>query len=129
MTGQRKQAAHYFDVTELCDIDNVAAGTNYYPSEAGGTMEHFKDLAIHFVISGGVTLTVEGTSDDAGTPDFTDITKAAYDAKTNTVGNASYIDTDGVLHFDDLNMAKYRVKMVTSDGTNHCQAHSRRKGI
>ena len=130
MSTQTKSAAHYFDNTELVNTDNIAAATYYYPSSSGQTMDHYKDLSLEFVVSGGVTLTVEGmTDDDDVSGDWIDITKAGYNLKDNSVGNASFVDVSGLLDFDNVNVRKYRVKVVTSDGSNHVQVHARRKAL
>ena len=112
---------------ELVDTTNLTADTYYYPSEDGMSMDGYNDLSIQGVISGGVTATVEATIDDAGTPDWVDITPAGYELITNASGNASFVDTSFLLDFGNLNVSKVRVKSVTSDATNAVQYHIRRK--
>lgn len=114
---------------ELIDTTNIPMGTYYYPSSAGALMGGYKDLSIGFELSGGVTMTMEATLDDAAVPDWRDITKAGFELYTNTNNNASYIDTGGILDYDNLNVKKWRVKIVTSDGTNAVQLHTRRKAL
>jgi hypothetical protein len=113
---------------ELVDTTNIGAGPTYYPSSAGQAMAGFKDLALAMVNTGGVTVTVEVTDDDAAVPDWIDITKAGYDEATNTSGNASYVDTTSSVAWDNLNHTYWRVKVV-GDGSNAVQIHARMKAL
>jgi len=72
-------------------------------------------------------MTVEATSDDAGSPDWLDITKAGYALSLNSTGNANFVDTSDILDFDNLNSSLVRVKIVATDATNGIQIHARQK--
>jgi hypothetical protein len=110
---------------ELIDTTNVAAATNYYPSADGFVMDGYKTVAIHGIISGGVTATIEATLDDASSPDWVDITKAGTDLITNIATGTSFVDTSFLLNFVNLPVKKWRVKSVTSDASNAVQYHAK----
>lgn len=112
---------------ELVDETNLSAATRYYPSADGMPMAPYKDLSIQGEVSGGVTVTVEARQDDAGT--WLDITPAGYELLTNTLGNASFVDTNFIVDFDNLNMWRFRIRVVTSDATNAVGLWIRRKAL
>lgn len=111
---------HYIE-EELIDTTNVAAATNYYPSSTGKALGNFKNMALHFVTSGGVTMTVEAKIDDS--TDWADVTPAGYNMVNNNSGSASFVDESGLLRFTDLIARHVRIKSVTSDATNGVQLH------
>jgi hypothetical protein len=114
----------------LANEENLAANTYYYPSETGGQpMTGYDDLSIRYILAGGVTMTIEAMQDhtDAADPDWEDVTQAGYDVGTNDSGNAFYLDQTGILDFDNFNVTAFRVKIVTSDGTNSVRISSRSK--
>lgn len=109
------------DPVALVDTTNIAATTTYYPDTSGILLDGYKNVCIEGVTSGNVTTTIEATIDPAASPDWIDITKAAYDLLTNTTGNASFVDVSFLLDFDNLNVKYLRVKSVTGDNTNAVQ--------
>lgn len=111
---------HYVE-EELVDTTNLAADTYHYPSATGRPMENFNNVSIHYVLTGGVTFTLEAKIDDS--TDWVDITPAGFDLSTNTTGNASFIDLSGIVAFDDLHVRHIRIVSVTSDATNGVQYH------
>jgi len=111
---------HYVE-EELEDTTNVAGGTLYYPSTTGRAMGNFNNMSMHYVTSGGVTTTIEAKIDDS--TDWVDITPAGFELATNATGAASFVDTSGIVDFDDLHVRTIRVKSVTSDATNGVQYH------
>jgi len=111
---------HYVE-EELIDSTNVAAATNYYPSSTGRAMGNFNNVSIHFELTGGVTATIEAKIDDS--TDWIDITPAGFELATNASGAASFVDTSGIVDFDDLHVKTVRIKSVTSDATNGVQYH------
>lgn len=117
---------HYV-AEELIDDTNLAADTYYYPSSDGFELGNFKDISVQFGLSGGVTFTVEAKIDNS--TDWLDITKAGCELNTDTSGNASFVDTDGILQFENLNVRNVRYKIVTSDTTNALQLHHRKKSL
>jgi len=107
-------------IVVLVDEVDLAASTYYYPSAAGEPAKGVSYLSLRYVITGGVTLTIEAAQDpDGDTAQWVNITQGAYDVGTDAKGNASYIsDLDGILNLDKLNVMRWRVKIVTSDATN-----------
>jgi hypothetical protein len=114
---------------DLVDTTDLPAETYYYPNSDGLSMNGYKDICVQGVTSGGVTTTFEATIDGAAVPDWIDITLAAYDLLTNSTGNASFVDESFMADFDNLNVKTFRVKCVTSDGTNAVQYNVRQKAL
>lgn len=114
---------HYVE-EELIDTTNVAAATNYYPSSAGMSMSNYAALSIGVVTSGGVTFTIEGTNDDASSPDWQDITLSFWNA-VNGIPCTGYVDQSMML-VGNCPWKKVRIKSVTSDATNGVQYHIKR---
>lgn len=121
----------------LVDANNVSAATHHYPSSTGATMDGYGDISLTGSLAdpdGTLTLTVEAMNDeDTAAGDWIDVTKAFYDAKNNTTGNASYTVTNGTLTFaidaDNFNYRYYRVAVVASGATNDVAVKARRKAI
>ena len=121
----------------LVDTTNVAAGTAYYPSSLGMSMDGFKDMSITGkIIEGDAvtdTISVEATNDEDQTnADWVAI--YGYNGNTNAMTNL--ITTGGsagtytfALDYDNLNYAYYRVKLVTADSTNTVIIKMRRKSL
>lgn len=115
---------------ELIDTTNVAAATNYYPSADGQVMDGYSTLWLQGMTSGGVTTTIEATLDDASSPDFLDITPYFSNMIVNpNAVAASYVDVNFLIRALDLRVKKWRVKSVTSDGTNAVQYHAKMTSI
>lgn len=114
-----------YNEVEWQDTTNIAAATNYYPSADGFVVDGYTLWSVQEVDSGGVTVTFEVTNDDASSPDWVDITPAAYNAATNAAGSASYIDATALLVFEGIPAKKFRVKKVTSDASNGVQTHTK----
>ncbi len=115
----------------LVDETNLAADTYYYPSTEGMDFDEFDDLSIGFILSGGVTLTIEAIQDEEVevSPTWIDITRAGFDITTASNGASNFIDSSKILDFDNLNVSKFRVKIVTSDNTNGVKIVVRIKSI
>ena len=113
----------------LVDETDLAALTYYYPAEAGLGMKGFDDLSIRYILSGGVTMTieVEQEASDEAAPTWLDITPAGFDLTTNATGAVSFVDLAGIVDFDNLNVMKFRIKIVTSDATNAVYVSIRQK--
>ncbi len=129
MSSTTVEKAAGVDWEELENDTDIAAGTNYYPDANGFLMRGFNDLSILYAISGGVTLTIEASQEEADEDpvNWVDITEAGYDLGTNQTGSASFIDLTGIVDFDNLNVQRVRLKSVTSDGTNSVIYRMRRK--
>lgn len=111
----------------LIDTTNVGAATNYYPSSSGLSMDGYKNLSIQGNISGGVTVTIEATNDDAASPDWNDITDSLYNWITGGTRYASsWVDTNFFFQIDNCNWKNIRIKSITSDATNGVQYNVRR---
>jgi len=118
--------------TQLVDETDLAAGTYYYPSEDDGMkVGRQTDLSLAFVLSGGVTLTLEAKTeeDDAVSSTWQDITKAGFNITNNSTGFASFVDISGIVDWDNLNVTAWRAKIVTSDSTNTVKVVSRQKAV
>ena len=113
----------------LVDETDLTAGTYYYASSAGLGMKGFDDLSIRYILSGGVTMTVEAEQEasDESAPTWLDITPAGFDLSTNATGAASFVDLAGMVDFDNLNVMKFRIKIVASDSTNGVYVSIRQK--
>lgn len=120
-----------YQIEEIYDGTNLAAGTNYYPSSTGASMDGYKNLSFTSNLvdaDGTITYTLEVTNDE-------DLTNATwmqvygYDATLNSIVNSLSV-TNGTLNsawdFDDLNCNAWRVKVVTSGSTNTIVIKSRR---
>jgi hypothetical protein len=117
------------NIQDLVDSVDIASGTAYYPSSAGLLMIGYKDITIQGMISGGVTATIEASIDGSGTPDWVDITKSGLDLITYTTANASFVDTNFLLDFTELNVRAIRIKSITADITNAVQYNVRQKAF
>jgi len=121
----------------LVDTTNIAAGTGYFPSATGMSMDGFKDLSITGkLIEGDAvtdTLEVQVTNDeDTTNADWVSVYGLRVD--TNTLSNL--ITTGGVAgtylfawDFDNLNYSYFRVKYVLADSTNTLIIKARRKSL
>jgi len=112
-----------YQIDEIYDGTNLAAGTNYYPASTGASMDGYKNLSFTGKLidaDSTVTLTVEVLNDeDDSAGDWVQI--YGYDLKNNTTVNsiaASHATTTFALKFENLNCSKYRVKIITGDATN-----------
>jgi len=107
------------------DLD-VSAATRYYPSsttESGRMLNGASQLSIGFDVHSGVTLTVEGSMDSSAEypnapTDWIDITKSGLRLTDHSTGNASFVNEADILVFTDLPIARWRIKVVTSDASN-----------
>lgn len=120
-----------YQIDEIYDGTNLAAGTNYYPSSTGASMDGYKNLSFTSNLvdaDGTITYTLEVTNDE-------DLTNATwmqvygYDATLNATVNSLSV-TNGTLNtawdFDNLNCNAWRVKIVTSGSTNTIVIKARR---
>jgi len=110
---------------KLEDAVDIAAGTHYYPSESGGTMDgykHYNANGNYIDPDGTITVTFEVTNDDDTTPGnrvWSSIYwyDAILDSNVNT-----YTATNGTITFDMsidfLNKRYYRHKVVNNGATN-----------
>ena len=115
----------------LVDSTNTGVAatiTNYYPSATGLDQAGFKDFVLQFQTAGGVTTTVEACNESTYTY-WSDITKAGFELVTNSAGNASFVDTNGIVDFSDLNILAIRIKKVTTDATNTVRYFIRQKAL
>lgn len=136
MINQSPDRASYV-MDSLVDTTNVAAGTAYYPSALGMSMDGFKDMSITGKIIEGdaVTDTIEvQATNDEDTTNADWITLYFYRVDTNAMANI--ITTGGVagtytfaMDFDNINFTYYRVKLVTADATNTVIIKMRRKSL
>ena len=120
----------------LVTTDDVSADSRYYPTTTGDVgieMGLHTVATIGFVVSGGVTITVEAcmrrrdqAADSALSDVWVDITKQFYDLSTGASGTASWADTSGIIQANGLNVERIRVKAVTSDTTNSLDIWLRR---
>ena len=111
----------------LVDTTDLAADTYYYPSEDGFTMDEFNHIAVEIVMSGGVTVTVEGTIDPTIAPTWVDITESVLSLDTGAVSAASFVDKTDILDLSTLNVERVRLVVVTADNTNAVAVYSRRR--
>lgn len=107
---------------ELIDTTNVDTTTVYYPtttSDVGVDVSTKTALALWCKLSGGVTLTVEGTSQAApAAGDWVDVTKSCKLMSTGNTGTASMIDVTDCFLLNGALLKRLRVKVVTSDASN-----------
>jgi hypothetical protein len=121
----------------LVDTTNITAGTIYYPSSTGMSMDGFKDLSLTGkLIEGDAvldTIAVEVTNDeDPATADW--ITVYWFNPNTNAMQNlittasvaGTYLFT---MDFDNFNYSYFRVKVILADSTNTLIVKSRRKSL
>lgn len=125
--------------SELVDTTYVAVGSNYYPGSAGMSLDGFKDLSCQFGLdssaSGSCVFTVEGTNDDAASPDWINITPACYRVDNHTTGNSSFVFHSaqvgsGIIDYDNMNLRLIRFKVeVLGSVADAVQLHIRYKGL
>lgn len=128
------RAAYVID--SLVDTTNVAAGTTYYPSATGMSMDGFSALSISGKLidaDNTTTLTIEWSQDEDSTnADWVDITKAFNDdnAGVATSIGASIVATSATKTFaisrTMFNYNLFRLKLVTWDSTNTVILKARR---
>ncbi len=123
-TGNLPNIANQFLSGELVNTTNLAPGTHYYAIP----MDTYSHVSVQGIVSGGVTVTIE-TSDDVVSvvPLYTDITRGAYDAVTNTYNNVSFIDTSFFMHVDEVNCWNARIAVVCADATNSVRMYFKKK--
>jgi len=119
-------ADRWLDSEELIDTTNVGAADNYYPSLAGMDMDEYQQILVQMVMSGGVTVTVEGTNDDSST-DWTDISTFFISSDDGNAGHVSWVDKNVFIWLKECAPQKIRIKAVTADATNGVQLHIRRR--
>lgn len=103
-----------YNQQEIANTTNLN-GSASYPSTNGMVHNGYKNIAFEFKSTGtGTTYTIKMSMD--GTTWY-DITKSGYDVVNNTIGNASYVDVNTVVDFDNLNATYVRVDVV-GDGSN-----------
>lgn len=119
--------------TLITNITNVSAATRYYPAATGDIgieMAGYTVASIGFVMTGGVTLTIEGCMRKLGadglTDTWVDITKAFINLNTGVAAAASFVDSNGILQCNGLCIDRIRVKIVTSDAAQSAQVWLRR---
>ncbi len=78
-------------------------------------LNSYKDLSLHWVLSGGVTLTF-WASNDASADDSSDT--GWEDVTSIVTGNASEVDNSGIAFVDIIRVDRLMIKYVTSDATN-----------
>lgn len=112
-----------YQIDEIYDGTNLAAGTNYYPSSTGASMDGYKNLSFTGKLidaDNTTTITVEATNDeDATNADWIQV--YVRDIKNNTTVNsiaAASTTTTFAIDLIDFNYSLFRVKVVTGDSTN-----------
>ena len=120
-----------YQIDEIYDGTNLAAGTNYYPSSTGASMDGYKNLSFTGKLidaDNTTTITIEATNDeDAGSADWVQV--YARDIKNNTTVNsiaAASTTTTFAIDLIDFNYSLFRVKVVTGDSTNTVIVKQRR---
>lgn len=118
----------------LVDTTNIAAGTNYYPSATGMSMDGYKDFTLTGKLidaDNTTTLTLEVTNDeDPATADWVQV--QGYNWNTNAVVAsiaAASTTTTYAWDFENLNFTYIRAKVVTGDATNTVIVKARRKAL
>lgn len=112
-----------YQIDEIYDGTNLAAGTNYYPASTGASMDGYKGLSFTGKLidaDSTVTVTIEATNDeDATNADWIQV--YFTDVKNDTTVNSISV-SDGTTTFaiklTDFNYSLFRVKVVTTDATN-----------
>jgi len=122
--------------TLLYSADNVSAATRYFPTTTGDVgieMGEHTVATVGIIVSGGVTITIEGCMrrldhpTDAGLTDaWVDITGQFVDLSTGLSGTTSFVDVSKILQANGLNVERIRVKTVTSDTSNSLDIWLRR---
>lgn len=120
-----------YQIDEVYDGTNLAAGTNYYPSSTGASMDGYKNMSLTGKLidaDNTTTITVEATNDeDATNADWIQV--YGYDTKNNSTVNsiaAASTTTTFAIDFDNFNYNYFRVKIVTGDSTNTIIVKQRR---
>ena len=120
------------ELTSYYDGSNLAAGTHYFASPSGQSMDGYNDMSLTGSLldaDGTVTLTVECTNDEtvAGA-NWVQI--YGYDTKNASDVNSLTV-TNGTLtfawDFDNMNYKYYRVVVVTTGATNTIIVKERKK--
>lgn len=125
------RSSHVID--SLLDTTNVAAGTNYYPSSTGMSMDGYKNLSLTGKLINAdntSTLTVEATNDeDTTNADWIQVyfndDKAGIASGVNQVQAVSNTVTFSISR-SFFNYKHFRVKLVTGDSTNTVIIKTRR---
>jgi len=113
-----------FLLEELIDDTNLAVDTYYYII----TMDNYKDLSLEFELSTNATMTVEVSNDNTfATPK--DITVSGNELVTGTNGYVSFVNMDGVLDFDNINIGYVRVVLDITNATNTVKILARKKAL
>ena len=119
-------------LTSYYDGSNLAAGTHYFASPAGQSMDGYNDMSLTGSLldaDGTVTLSVEGSNDETALG-ANWIQLYGYDTK-NALNTNSLTVTNGTLtfswDFDNLNYKYYRVVVVTNGATNTLIIKERKK--
>jgi len=129
----------------FASASNVTTGsTTYYPSSAGVSLGGYNDVSIHLYLSsssGSIFNYIEATNDPATSPQWVDITKAAFIRNLNPggayVSGSSYAyfsvatgSTNFLLDLHDLNYSKFRIKnYIDYSNTNNTGIYIRMKAI
>lgn len=115
----------------LEDVTNIAAGTAYYPSSTGASMDGYKSLSITgtLVDANDTSWLYLDVTNDEDRTNANWIQIYGYEAKTDTSINvitANNATTTFAWTFTDFNYAYYRVRVVTGDATNTLILKSRK---
>lgn len=105
----------------LEDTTNKAAATYTYDINMAG----YKSLSIESIDSGGCTLSVGVTNDDAASPDFLDITAQLMNWVTGAY-SSTWVDSSVMFFLDNINVKTVRITKIFSDATNASQTNIRR---
>jgi len=111
-------------VEELVDATDQSI-SNYYYSVS---MDDYKDVSFEFELSADATLTIEASNDVAFTTPK-DITLVANELVTGTSGVASFVNSNGILDFSNLNITYVRAKLAITSATNTAFIVSRKKAL
>lgn len=134
VTAQSPDKASYVQ-DSILDTTNVAAGSFYYPSSTGISMDGYKDMSLtgKFIDADGtITATVEATNDeDIANADWVQI--YGQDSKNSNFLINNLTVTSGSLSyawvFPNLNYSSVRVKVSCSTATNTVIIKMRRKSF
>ena len=113
-----------FLLETLVDDVDQSVDTYYYII----TMDNYKDLSLEFELSLNATMTVEISNDIAFTTPK-DITLSGNELTTGTNGYANFVNADGVLDFDNLNVTYVRVVLDIDNATNTAKIIARKKAL
>lgn len=113
------------------DVTNLAAGTAYYPSSTGASMDGYKSLSLTgtLVDANDTSWVYLEVTNDEDQTNANWIQIYGFETKTNSALNvitANNATTTFAWDFTDLNYAYYRVKVVTGDATNTVIIKSRK---